>query len=758
MIRFLLLLLFATQWAIGQSIDQDQISALLKAQGAGEVNLDGIDQSSIIEMNPLLRQMVLDSLVARQKMHMGKGLDSTLFLFPDTVLASPADSMGDSLAPVESKRYIRKIFSGEKNGLFGSVTSNVGGDYPLKAGDALQLVLWGDVEKVYEVQVNNQGKLLIDGAGMVAINGLTLKGAETLLKKKLSKVHASLRSGRTQLALVLQNLSPVKIFIAGEVTQPGGYVFHGNTSVLLGLYYAQGPTEFGSVRKILINRNGDSLWVDLYDFLFKGQRAEGSILLDGDVVYLPRAERLVEVDGDVGRPGIYELKAEEGVKELLRYAGGVNPSASDNPMTLRRYFAKGKLDMMNLKPVSFYLEEGETFEFKDGDQLFVPKSTEGMQNIVTVFGAVKYPNTYELPANATVKQVIQLAGGPAEDAYLDRVQIIRRRVSGDTELLSYSLLDTNTTQLELQGRDTLLVFSQKDFYQPDSVEVTGAVKKPGTYPYYQNMTVKDLILIAGGNLPYAQAGALRLERLPLDGDAVEIFKLESNAEYTSGDVNLMLKPRDRLVLLVDPQFKTQEVIHVRGSFIQPGDYSLKESGESLQSFMRRVGFVTDVAYLGGARFYRYPGDHDILAVKEKEEREQLALDFVAALRGDEEHNIRLKGGDSIFVPDRKVWVKVRGEVGSPTNVLFRPGEDIYYYISRAGGFTPHSDENRIIITYANGAKMATDNGYESPDPGAEIFVPKVPISPPTNWLGVTQAVASIFSAVLLPIILLELKK
>ena len=687
--------------------------------------------------------------------------DSSLFLYPDTALAVPAlmaklDSL-DSLVHADSipLRYERRIFRGEQSSLFSSTTSMVGGDYPLKGGDVLSITIYGSVEKQIEAAIGPDGSTTIEMAGRVSLGGKTLEAATAAIKQALGRSISGLNSGSTQISVTLASLSPIKVFMLGEVEVPGGYVFHGNTNILLALYLARGPSPLGSVRRMQLIRDGKSTEVDLYEYLFRGNMADsGGVLHDGDVVVLPRAEALVEVRGDVGREAMYELKEGEGMRELLFYASGLNPTAADQSAVVERLLEGGRRDYLTIEPARTYVDSAAApYPLQDGDIVHVPRTTLDPKDNVTVLGAVRYPATYQFAEGMTLEAAIAAAGGPREDAYSGRVQVLRSTPTGQLHLFSQDLAQG----MALEPSDTLIVYSQRELATSDSVAISGAVPRPGSYPYYEGMTVKDLVLMAGGFLPGREKGKLRLERRTGER-SVEVVDVDIQDDYEANDLSLTLRPYDRLAVPVDPSWYAQEVVSLRGFFRRPGQYALAKSGERLKELLDRVDGFQPEAYLGGARFFRKTtawrplvegteiNGYDTVGVYPVDSTFQIGLDLRKALDGDEEHNIALQHGDSIWLPRNQASVKVWGEVGAPSDVLWRAGEDPEYYIARAGGLTRRSDPKHLYVVYANGEKATVGHLPRDPDPGSQIYVPPKSPPPETDWLRILASVASILSS------------
>ena len=692
---------------------------------------------------------------ASAKSSVGKG---DVLLLPDSALAVPAmmaklDSL-DSLVHADSipARYERRIFKGGQSSLFSSTTSLVGNDYPLKGGDVLSITLYGNVERQIETKLGPDGSATIEMAGRVPLAGKTLEAATAAIKQALGRSISGLNSGSTQISVTLASLSPIKVFILGEVEVPGGYVFHGNTNVLLALYLARGPSPLGSVRRMQLIRDGKSSEMDLYEYLFHGNMVDsGGVLHDGDVIVLPRAEALVEVQGDVGREATYELKEGEGMRELLFYASGLNPTAAEQSVVVERLLEGGRRDYLTIEPARTYVDSASApYPLQDGDIVHVPKTTLDPKDNVTVMGAVRYPATYQFVEGMTIETAIAAAGGAADDAYLGRIHVRRPTPEGKRNLFSKSLEEG----MALEPSDTVVVYSKRKLLERSSVAISGAVAKPGNFRFYEGMTVKDLVLMGGGFLPNREKGKLRLERRR-DDRTIEVMDIDIEDDYEANDLALPLEPYDRLAVPVDPNWYKQEVVSLTGFFRQPGLYALRKSEERLKDLLERSGGFQPEAYLEGAHFFRKTkawrtkfaeNGIDSIGVVAVDSVFQIGLDLRLALAGDSEHNIMLQQGDSIWLPRHQASVKVWGEVSAPSNVLWRAGEDPEYYIARAGGLTRKSDPKHIYVVYANGEKSTPSHMPRDLDPGSQVYVPEKSPPPETDWLRIVASVASILSS------------
>jgi len=643
------------------------------------------------------------------------------------------------------RRYESEFFKNANPSVFSSTTSGVGGDYPIKPGDELVLTIWGGVEKEAPLLVNNQGKVNVESVGMISLNGLTLAEAEKILKIRLSKVYSGIRSGQTFINLRLETLSPVKVFLLGEIEKPGAYLFYGNTTVFQALYMSGGPNREGSVRNVQITRKDSAFTVDLYDYLMHGKNTKGAILFDGDIVFLPRAKILAEADGAVGRPAIYELKEGEGIAELLSFAGGVNPDVAEQNMVLKRIYPNGRKDYETILKPGDYTSGKELLPLKNGDALMVFRSVEESVFNATILGAIKYPGTYQLKDSMTVTELVGISGGLLETGYSGRVHILRAIPKGGYQLFSQNLDDEK--RLTLEPRDTLVVYSLKDMFRPDSVSIGGAVVRPGYYQYYDGMDAKDLVLLAGGYLAQSKKGSLSIGRLSADGHKVKSSAYSVPENYDNNkDPQIKLFPWDHVEIPYDSNFYRPELVVLSGAFKNPGVYSLSYPEETLENLIKRAGGFTEEAYIDGAKFFR----RTMLAndpLKMDSTLGLVGIDVSKAIKKDRRNNISLMNGDSIHVSQKPISVRVSGEVGQSTNVLWKKGAKARWYIDQAGGFTISGDKDRVMIVYANGSATLASDADREPEPGSEIFVPHKTPPAEVQWTQVVSAFGTIITAI-----------
>lgn len=658
--------------------------------------------------------------------------------------AAESDSLGSRRRPSRPKpdslkkprRYVQELFKNADPNLFASHVGAIGAGYQLGAGDEVILTLWGQKEARYSLVLDRDGQISVEGIGVVSLNGQTLASATDVLRKRLQRIYSGLGSGGVNMDVTMGKLKQVRVFVVGDVVRPGGYLLSGNTSVLAALFHAKGPSDLGSERNLVVSRGGKENTVDLYDYIFRGKKPAGDVLQDGDVLRVPRRGVTVEVRGDIGRPGLYELAAKEGAKELIGFAGGLNATTAKAPLSVLRLFENGRVDAVAL-PSPQEVLAGAAAPLQDGDIVQVFPGKDPSTSTVSIAGMVRFPGAYPIKDGMTAAELLELGGGLARDAYQDRLLLSRRMASGIRQQLRFSAADAASTTL--QALDSVTVFDRRDMAFRDSVRITGAVVRQGAYVWLPGMSVKDLILKAGGFKLDAEFGNVRVES-PIAGER------KSKVEYLPLDSSLSTRSADQILLAqshvevpFNPLLTRLEMVEVRGWVERPGSYGLRQSGERFSSLFERVGGLRPDAYLEGARLIR----GDSLAGR-------IQIDFNKALKDKGGYDdLPLRGGDVIVIPMRPATVTVKGRVNSPRNIVWREGKSWKWYIQQAGGYSDSADEDRVYVRYADGSVQTRDGGIsDKPNPGSEVIVPFRKPPEPTTFGEILTGVNAIMATVL----------
>lgn len=610
--------------------------------------------------------------------------------------------------------------------------------YPIGPKDEIDISVWGQVELHYTLDVDSNGGINIPRVGRLQVAGIPLGQLQQRITRFLSRAYSGINENpdkaTTFVDVSLGKLRTIRIFVAGEVRKPGAYTANATTTVLNALYQAGGPTDRGSMRNIrLVRHDQVAGGVDLYKFLLSGDKSENVRLQNGDVVYVPMADRRVRLDGQVRRPDLYELKAGEGLKRLIEIAGGLKPDAYAGHVQIERTDAHRERRLIDVDLAALNREKAD-FPLVDGDRVRVFRIRGALANAVTVRGYVVRPGRYQLLPGMTLKDLIEKSGGLLPETYRKRANVIRTNPNRTQTLvpiqLEKALAGDPTYNIPLAPLDTLIVYSIHTFGDRQFVTIDGRVRRPGRYELFSGMGLQDLIVTAGGLQD--DADRLEVEIARSDPDAshasrqLQILRVKLDSTYapvSNPADKYALEPGDVVFVRSNPDVEPRRYVALRGEVRFPGLYALGTGVDRLTEVLKRAGGLKADAYPQGIRFYR-------------QGLGRVPVDLPAALKHpDGPQNIPLRDGDIVELPVRPSTVEVAGAVYQPGAVLFRPGKGLGYYLEHVGGLTGNARKNALYVVRANGEILKPGRlffWHTSPgiDPGSRIVVPPKSGPPP----------------------------
>lgn len=701
----------------------------------------------------------------------------------DLLLALQAASLQDveeeeAGPPIFGRDIFRQATTQFRAATGGPVPAN----YAVGPDDELIMVLTGDVELAYRLTVSREGWVAIPDVGRVDVSGLTIRELRERLSHRLAQVYSGLTddgTATTFLDLSLGTLRTNLIYVIGEVERPGAYEISSFGSVFAALYSAGGPNRTGSFREIRVNRGREAhATVDLYDYLLDGRGDAAPRLQQGDVVFVPVARRRVELDGAIVRPGIYELMEGDDLASVLEFAGGLTSNASAARVQIARVLPPEQqepgLNRVLLDVPISGPDARRDVSLVGGDRITVFAVLDDLRNSVRVTGGVWRPGAYGVEPGLRLWDVLERAGGLLPDAYEGRAQIQRLQDDFTRRMIAVSLerdaADVPIANPVIEPLDQIYVFARRNLREQRAVSIGGWVRRPGVYPYVEEMTVRDLVLRAGGLRTGAFLGAADIARLligqersdtithtftvALDSSLVFDARSQAIPAAESGGAEFPLQNLDAVYVRRAPGFEPQRRVIVTGEVMFPGPYSMQTRTERITDLIERVGGMTAEAYPEGLQLWRAEampeeamltgaeiagqafGDTALVGVARDRRSERagadsveaggtgakpadgptaitrtrVGLDYTEALRDSESsHNVLVEPSDSIFIPRFIPTVDVRGAVQAPTKVLFKDGEGGDYYIGRAGGYLQKADKGRARVQLANG-KILTRSG------------------------------------------------
>ena len=640
-------------------------------------------------------------------------------------------------------------------------------DYPIGVGDHIIVSLWGGADFETDYVVARDGTIFPRGLGRITIQGLTFENAKAVIIDRFKRVIPP----STNISVTVGQPRSIVVNVSGEVTNPGPVVVSAFTNALNVIAMAGGLNEYGNLRNIQIKRNNriiDS--VDVYRYLTRGDFGSHLYLENGDFVIVTVYDKKVLASGQFKRPMYYQLKANEGVRDLLRYTGGFTPDAYiSGGIIIRNVNEKQTIKNVNFTAVGLNVDGKIVDEpLYNGDQVVVNPINSGLSNKVIVKGEVAYPNVYEIRKGDRLFDVINRAGGITPNAYVERAYVYKG--AGDSANLRSDKIDISLNELNknnnsiynipIDPNDVIEVFNRNQFTEKQFVSIEGEVRKPGRITKYGGMTLKDLIYLANGFKPSAEFGRIEISSI-VDIDSaqkglkptktvVRTYNILPNLELDSVAESIKLRPYDQVFVRKNPTFELQENISLEGQVKYPGSYSRLNKHETLSSFIIRAGGLKENANLSGAILYRkkdigirqniYSKLSSIKYVKDTSGKivdsiiynpeEPVSIDLYRALKyKNSKYDLVLQDSDVVYIPEINPLVNIKGEVQSPLKVYFdKEHTSIGFYINKAGGYGVRPWRKRIYVTYADGTSRRTKNFgffhfYPSVEEGSTVVVP-----------------------------------
>jgi protein involved in polysaccharide export with SLBB domain len=733
-------------------------------------------------------------------------------------------SLRDStISPASAEVFGLSLFRSSSSLFLPNLDGPVDAGYRIGPGDQLTLVLTGDVEQAHTLDVSREGYIRIPDVGQLSVANLTLGELEDVLYARLGRVHSGVRRGAnatTRFSVSVTRLRSNQVFVTGDVMNPGSYRVTSAGTALTALYAAGGPTDRGSLRRVEVRRGGRLVSsLDVYDYLVRGDASNDVRLQQGDIVHVPVHGPRVRVDGAVARPATYEVKDREGIAQVIQAAGGLRAVAGGRRLVIERVLPVADRSMGRQRAViDVPLGADGTipaFAVADGDLVRVPGISDRVRDRVVVQGHVWSPGPQGFAAGLTLEEALRRAGGLQPDAYLGTVHVSRLRPDSTRVQLRAMLRDTTgatVAPLTLQEDDEVMVYSRTSFRPEQYVVIGGAVRDGKRFPWREGMTLRDLVLLAGGLTESAYLNEAEIARIPevrdvsvtattirVPLDSGYLFELATAADTpTDGDV--VLEPYDNVLILKDPDWREPRSVWLTGEVRFPGRYTLTNRGSRLSDVLKRAGGLTREADPAGAYFTRRADstlierletarrrlpdtlsgndtsrtarvarqqrdslDRAFLAQDDTAERQQprirVGVDLRAAMRGRSD-DLTLEDGDSLHVPARSEIVEVRGAVNAPTALAHARGATLSHYVSSAGGTTELARTRRAYVIQPSG-KIETRRYLlwlipldPTPLPGSVVVVPERPPSDNSartiQTLGiVAQVIASLATIIVI---------
>jgi len=504
---------------------------------------------------------------------------------------------------LESDVYGYEIFRGNT---FLSFQSNLNiptpSDYVLGPGDKLFIDIYGQSENYYQAEVSPDGDLILENFGPINVSGMTVEKANIRLVNKLKKVYTGLSSKKTFVNISVGIPRAVRVNIVGEVNLPGTYNFSAFNTVYNAIYVAGGITENATLRNVKLFRNNKLVnTIDVYNFLNKGDQSSNVRLENNDLIVVGPYTNRVSIFGGVKTPGKFEIKNGETLADLINYAGGFSEDSYSKSLKITRVFDD------QYKIVDVNSDQFEFFQLKSGDKIEIDKVIEKYENRLILKGSVYRPGIFALSEGMTVKDLIEKGEGLKPDTYMERSFITRTNEDFSTTNISFDLkkqLNSLEDPIILKKDDVLNILSINDLKDDNYIEISGEISEPGIYPYSNNLTLNDLILLAGGVRKNATLASIEVSRANKsdENQTAQIFNL--SLSDLKSESNFDLEPFDNVIIRKNPEIDIKRFARIEGEVKYPGEYAISSKKERISDLINRSGGPNEYAYYKGATLIR----------------------------------------------------------------------------------------------------------------------------------------------------------
>lgn len=509
-------------------------------------------------------------------------------------------------------------------------------DYIIGPGDELQIRIWGQLEANLRTVVDRAGQVYIPRVGQISVAGVHYGELEQYLKNELSKVFRNFN-----LTVNVGRLRSIQVLVLGNARFPGTYTISSLSTLVNAIFASGGPTPQGSLRHIQVRRDGASITdFDFYDLLVKGDKSKDVRLQPGDVLFIPPVGPLAAISGSVHNPGIYELKGDSTVHDLIEIAGGMSSLADSGRITIERITDHRTRQTLEVP----FDEQSKALPLQDGDIVRVFSIVPSFQDTVTLRGNVANPGRYPWKAGMRVRDLI-----PNAESLLTRRYWLDRARIGNGHATEYPIQPGFNVRCLPAG-------------QPSNASVTS-----GTQPVPVPSTQGPAAQGATGNAPSTSSAP----------ESSSVTYIPCEPEQEAGQVSPTVN--ERATLGSQQRMETAE-----------GNSATQLTARNVTADLRRYAPEINWEYAIIQRVN--PTDLSSKLIWMSPRR--------AILEHDEAANLELQPGDIVTIfsqrdislpqDERPRYVVVEGEVNRPGVYKLEVNETLHSVLQRAGGITPNA--------------------------------------------------------------------
>jgi len=617
----------------------------------------------------------------------------------------------------------------------------VGPDYIIGPGDSIKILIWGSVQGEYSLMVDRHGQIAIPKVGAVHVSGLTYKQLREVMDREFARQYTNF-----QMNVTLDNLRTIQVYVVGQARFPGSYAVSSLSTLISALFAAGGPSKSGSLRNIQVRRGKKVVaHFDMYDFLFRGNKSKDIRLQSEDVIFIPpigplaaigppvkelfgvaaekgKAEAVATkteqplmggpmtqpgqllvrgpmtqpsqpvVGGPIKVPGIFELRNEKTLTDLINLAGGLADTAFKGRVQVLRVQQHREMVLFEDDLDKVLTGKVRDIALVDGDFVKIFRVPDVVERKVRLAGAVKKPGEFGLFDNMRVKDLIEYAGGLLLEANQQEAEITRVTITPQGPETSRIYLNPRRAlsgfprdNILLKPNDYVFIRSIPDWSLYTLVKIEGEVKFPGNYAIKKGETLSSVLARAGGFSDKAYTKGVFFTRESVRKMQAE--HLKQSIDRMEAEL-LALSAQKAQTGLDKEDIERQKVVAAQQ-----------------QQFLAKLRTIVPLG------------------------RVIIRIDDPERLRGTPD-DLELQEGDSLLVPQIQQTVNVLGSVVNPTAVIYSPYRTVREYLTQVGGPAKNADVKHMYVIKADGSASGRKGfllgGVSSDrlDPGDSIIVPE----------------------------------
>lgn len=685
----------------------------------------------------------------------------------------PDQKVGENILQSPVAIFGQELFESPRTPLVNNSFVSPTKDYQLGIGDNITIRVYGLQEQTSSTVINREGLVFIPYGGKIKLAGLTIPEAENkVIKTLVNKGFNSLRTGQSGVNISLDNYHGIQVIVWGSKS-PGAYTIPAMSTVFDVLYLAGGPAVNRTFRNVEVIRNKKTVArLDLYDFLTKGVSNHNAILKNGDIVFLPYYKKRIRLRGEVKTPAIFELTPNESLLDAVQYAGGYTEIAYKEVVNVMRY-GKEEKEYYTLSP-----KEMDTFTIRGGEIIDIQSINNTDKYRVELVGAIKRPGYYAGNGTTQLRQLVLQAGGLKEAALESQVLIRRDLENGLFRYEKYPLDQVMKESLEVILRDGDVVYfsDSGDINFREKVQIVGEFQNPGSYKYGENLSLMDMLFIAGGFKYKATQTKVTLSRkLEDELSLATVEEIQVRPDYWNQKEleEIFIQPGDVVTSYTNPLKREQIYISIEGEVKQPGVYPIENRFENLWFALSKAGGLNSLGNLSDAILIRqskkdihskilarsadvltneiYKNDTTVFLGKEED---LVEYDTIALFNPNKKlkmkklmRSISIQEGDRFIIPTPKQSVEVSGAVLSPNKLFYSDQFNFRDYITMGGGLASNSDLSNAFVLYSNGTSKKVQRvffffkKYPKILPGSNIVIPKSKLNSNKEKTTLTERLA-----------------